>query len=116
MAAAKYNILIEQGATFQLNLLWKDSAGTPIDLSGYTARMQVRRKVDSPTTLLSLTTENGGIALGGITGTIAVVAQATATDDISEKIGVYDLELVDGSGVVTRLVEGCVTISPEVTR
>ena len=113
--AARHNILIEQGATFLLNLIWKDSEGDPIDLSGYTARMQVRRKVTSPDTLLSLTTENGGITLGGAAGTISVVAQAHQTDDISEKIGVYDLELVT-NGTVYRLIEGCVTISPEVTR
>lgn len=116
MAAAKHDIVIEQGATFQLNLLWKDSGGNPINLTGYTARMQVRRRVNSDTTLLDLTTENGGITLGGAAGTINVIAAATATDDIAEKTGVYDLELVSGAGIVTRLIEGCVTISPEVTR
>jgi hypothetical protein len=116
MAAANYDITIEQGATFQLNIVWKAPNGTPIDLTGYTARMQVREKVSSTATLLSLTTENGGIALGGAAGTIAVTAAATLTDDITTKRGVYDLELVSSGGVVTRLIEGCVTISPEVTR
>lgn len=116
MTAVNYDITIEQGATFQLNLVWKAPAGTPIDLTGYTARMQVREKVTSTTPLLTLTTENGGIALGGAAGTIAVTAAATLTDDIAVKRGVYDLELVSAGDVVTRLIEGCVTVSPEVTR
>tara|TARA_R110000868_G_scaffold19150_4_gene82786 strand:+ start:5585 stop:5935 length:351 start_codon:yes stop_codon:yes gene_type:complete len=116
MAAVNYDITIEQGATFQLNLVWKDPNGTAINLTGYTARMQVREKVTSTTALISLTTENGGITLGGAAGTIAVVAAATATDDITVKRGVYDLELISSGGIVTRLIEGCVTISPEVTR
>lgn len=116
MTAAAHNITIEQGATFQLNLLWKGSNDVPINLTGYTARMQVRQKHTSDTALLNLTTENGGIVLGGAAGTIAVTAAATATDDLSVKTAVYDLELVSGGGVVTRLIEGCVTITPEVTR
>lgn len=116
MTAAVHNITIEQGATFQMNILWKDSTGTPINLAGYTARMQVRQKYSSPTTLLNFTTENGAIVLGGILGTIAITGAATVTDDLVGKTGVYDLELVSAGGIVTRLVQGSVYISPEVTR
>lgn len=115
MSAATHNITIEQGATFTLNLIWKDSNNTPVNLTGYTARMQVRHRYSSTDTLLSLTTENGGITLGGSAGTIAVVASATATAAISDRAGFYDLELVN-AGVVTRLVQGVVSITPEVTR
>lgn len=116
MTAGLYNITIEQGATFRLSLVWKDGAGSPVNLTGYTARMQVRRSYPDTSTQLNLTTENGGITLGGAAGTIEVVGDATKTDDIAAAKGVYDLELVSASGVVTRLVEGKVTIKPEVTR
>lgn len=116
MTAATHNIVIEQGATFRLNLLWKDSAGSPVNLTGYTARMQVRRRYNDPDILLNFTTENGAIVLGGAAGTIQVTGLATVTDDIPAKPSVYDLELVSGSGFVTRLIEGSVTITPEVTR
>lgn len=116
MTAATHDIVIEQGATFRLNLLWKDSSDVPINLTGYTARMQVRRKHADPTILLNFTTENGAIALGGAAGTIQVTGLATLTDDVPAKPGVYDLELVSAGGVVTRLVQGSVTITPEVTR
>lgn len=116
MAAATHDILIEQGATFLLNLVWKDSLGAPINLTGYTARMQVRHKITDASPLLTFTTENGGITLGGVAGTIAVTGSATLTDALTVKSGVYDLELVSGTGVVTRLIEGSVTITPQVTR
>lgn len=88
-----------------------------IDLTGFTARMHMRDTLEATTPFLTLTTENGGIALGGAAGTVDLLASAAATSSISATSGVYDLELVAGDGVtVTRLLEGLVTISPEVTR
>lgn len=116
MTAAQNDITIEQGATFRMSLIWKDSVGVPVNLTGYTARMQVRRSYSDSVVQLNLTTENGSITLGGSAGTIEVVGAATATDDTAGGKGVYDLELMSSSGVVTRLVEGKVTIKPEVTR
>lgn len=115
MAAGKYNIIIEQGATFRLPLTWKSSDGAPYDLTGYTARMQVRQYKEAGTALVNLTTENGGIALGGIAGTVVVTISATTTATLPACEGVYDLELINGS-TITRLLEGKATISREVTR
>lgn len=114
--AAVYDITIEQGATFRLSLVWKDSSNVPVNLTGYTARMQVRRSYTDTVIQLAMTTESGSITLGGSAGTINVVSAATATEDIAARAGVYDLELMSSDGVVTRLVEGKVTIKPEVTR
>jgi hypothetical protein len=116
MTAATHDITIEQGATFRLNLVWRDSNNVPVDLGGYTARMQVRASFSDTVIQLNLTTENGAIVLGGALGTIAVTAAATVTDDITIRAGVYDLELQASDGTVTRLVQGKVKISPEVTR
>jgi hypothetical protein len=116
MTAAQNDITIEQGATFRLNLVWKDANDVPVDLGGYTARMQVRASFSDTVIQLNLTTENGAIVLGGALGTIAVTAAATVTDDITIRAGVYDLELQASDGTVTRLVQGKVKISPEVTR
>lgn len=117
MVAAVHDITIEQGATYQLSLIWRQPNGTPVDLTGYTARMQVRRRHSSDTALLTFTTENGGITLGGPAGTINVVGLATLTDDLpAPSPAVYDLELVSSGGFVTRLVEGGAYITPEVTR
>jgi hypothetical protein len=116
MSAAQYNLYMEQGATFALSITWKDSSGTPINLGGYSARMQVRRTKDSSTVLLEATTANSRITLGGALGTIDVVIPATVMEDVTFGCGVYDLEVESSGGQVTRLIEGGVSLSKEVTR
>lgn len=116
MSAVQQNITIEQGATFQLELIWKNPDTTPINLTGYTARMQVRKKHTDSTKILDLTTQNGMIVITPLQGKINVAVPAADTEDITIKSGVYDLELESATGVVTRLIEGCVTVTPEVTR
>lgn len=88
----------------------------PVDLTGFTARMQIRPSLSSETVIHSLTTENGGITLGDATGTVELLIPATATDDFDFTAAVYDLEIIDGSGVVTRLLSGNIALSKEVTR
>ena len=87
----------------------------PVDLTGYTARMHIRATLESTTALVTLTTENAGITLGGAAGTIIPLILATATDDLTFDTAVYDLELISGT-TVTRLLSGNVTLSKEVTR
>ncbi len=90
---------------------------TPVSLSGFTARMMVRpTEEDTDTPLISLTTENGGIALDDTLKTITLTIAATATDDLDFLTGVYDLEMVSGTGVVTQLLKGNVTVEEEITR
>jgi hypothetical protein len=115
MAATTYDILIEQGATFSQLVTYKES-GVAVNLTGYTARMQVRATLEAATALIELTTANGRIALGGAAGTITLSISATDTEALTAGRGVYDLELVSGSGIVTRLLQGVATISRNVTR
>jgi hypothetical protein len=114
--AANYDIVMDQGATFNRVITWQDSQAIPVNLTGYTARMQIRSEVDSSTAALSLTTENGRIALGGTAGTITLTVSATDTVAVTAGEYVYDIELVSGSGTVTRLLQGCFTVDAEVTR
>jgi hypothetical protein len=116
MSAGIYDFYVEQGATFLKTITWKNSSSVAIDLTGYTARMQFRRSKSSTEVLFSGTTENGIITLGGSTGTIAINIPATSTDDFSFRGAVYDLELQSSGGIVTRLIEGSVELSKEVTR
>jgi len=116
MAAAQYDILIEQGATFSRTFVWKDSSEVAVDLTGYTARMQIRKTKSGSTVYITATTENDGITLGGDEGTVLVTIPAADTADLEILRGVYDVELIDSEGVVTRLVEGAVEVSREVTR
>lgn len=112
---ARAKIKINQGATFNPILTYEDDNGALVDLTGYTARMQVRKNHHAESFLLELTTENGGIVLGDANGTIELVISAITSSAFSWVNGVYDFELVNGA-VVTRLFEGTVTVNPEVTR
>ena len=114
---AKHNITIYQGATLRDMTTWKSgNPATPVDLTGCTARMQARAKITDTSTLLSLTTENGGIVLGGTAGTVAINMSASDTAAITWKSAVYDLEIVFADTTVRRLLAGSISISPEVTR
>lgn len=119
MPATTHDIIIEQGATFTLQLVYKTSAGVAVDLTGYSARMQVRESYPADTALLSFTSAGGGITLGGAAGTILIEAsdETTAAIDTRQTVwGVYDLELVPPDGRAIRLLEGAAQIRPEATR
>jgi len=129
MAAGRYLLTIEQGATTDLLLEYKDSNGNPVDLTGYTASMQIRPSVDSSTVYLSLTQATGSdgtglnftpisasLTLPRTSGSIGLFISATTSSGLSFTEGVYDIELESSTGVVTRLLEGNVKLSKEVTR
>jgi hypothetical protein len=110
---ATYNITAYQGATYDLNLTWA-IGGTAVNLTGYTAAMQVRINPADSSTILSLT-NGSGITLGGTAGTIAVAVSANTMGSATPGNYVYDLELNSG-GQVTRLLQGSFAIQAEVTR
>jgi FlaG/FlaF family flagellin (archaellin) len=123
--AGKYHIAVDQGSTFRKAITWKDGSGNPVNLAGYSARMQVRSSFASSTVVLSMTTVNGKIMLGGSAGTISLYLSASDTAALSTAspadfsdafVGVYDLELVAPNGDVTRLLQGSFAVNPEVTR
>lgn len=124
MLAGIYNITCQQGSTFSrtITLKYPDPSSPPADptyllwnFTGYTARMQVRRTIDSSTVLISLTTENGRITLGGATGIMELNITAADTATLTSS-GVYDIEIISSSGVVSRILQGDFTLSQEVTR
>jgi hypothetical protein len=126
MAAGRYSFVIEQGATTNLQINWNDASGSGIDLSGYHARMQIRPQVESTDVYLSLSSSlsNDGTGLNlsgsnGITpvqsGSIAIYISAHSSSFLDFNEAYYDLEVVNGIEV-TRLLEGKVKLSKNVTR
>jgi hypothetical protein len=111
--AGIYNFTLDQGSVFYINLQYKNPDNTPIDLTGQTARMQLRRTFTSPAEI-TLTSPSGGIVITPLTGLVAI----TITDEQTETLGsgfyVYDLEL-DNAGVINRIIQGQITVSPQVT-
>lgn len=115
MIAGVYNINIDQGATFERLLTVKDSDGDLFNFTGYTARMHIRTDIEDTSPVATLTTENGYITLGGAAGTITLMLPPIVTKDLDRDC-VYDLELVDATSRVYRLLKGIVRVDSEVTR
>jgi hypothetical protein len=127
--AASHTLVIEQGATLTRTFLWCNPVEgsdppepdllNPISVVGYTARLQIRRRVTDADALLTLTTDsNGGITIVGAAGTVSITLTAAQTTALDFATGVWDLELISPApaSVVTRLIGGRAVLSREVTR
>lgn len=128
MAAGKYNFTIEQGTTVRLELQYKDASGSAINLSGYSGRMQIKSDFadNAPVTYLtlssSLNADGTGLNFSGsagtnppASGTIGLLISAETSSLLNFDTAFYDLELTTGS-IVTRLLQGTIKLSREVTR
>lgn len=116
--AVVFNVEIDQGSDWFFDVTYDQPAGTPVDITGYTAALQLRSLPPSPTAVLTLTTENGGITITGASGLVAMHATADQTRAIDEGTYVYDLEIYSYTNppIETRLVQGQAVVSAEVTR
>jgi hypothetical protein len=115
MTPGKYNIVCPQGTTYNQQFTYSID-GVAVNLTSYTARMQVREKYTSKTSILDLSTENGGIDIIAEDGAINVLISETVSALIPAKEYVYDLELISPSDFVYRLIEGKFIVTPEVTK
>ena len=119
MSAAKITLpVIEQGATYRHTLVWLEpDESTPINLTGCTAKMQIRSVVTSSAIILELSTANSRLSIDGSLGKISLYVSDEDTAMLEAiKGAVYDLEVYFPDGTVTRLCEGKISISAEVTR
>lgn len=114
--AVTYNFSIAQGTDSTVPFLLSDSTGTTIDLTGYTAAMQLRVQVNSLQAVDTLTTENGRITITPTEGMISCVFPHEQTAQYPASNLVYDLEITSPGDEVTRVVQGRICVSPEVTR
>ena len=112
--AGRYDILILQGETFQKKITWKDSSGNEIDLTGYSAKMQIRTAVTGGTIITELSTENGKIVIAGTLLTLTISSTDTALMSFTET-AYYDLEITKDT-VTKRLIQGVAKLSLEVTK
>ena len=128
MAAGRYSFIIEQGATLDFELAYKDSGSNPIDLTNYQARMQIRPSIGSDTVFLtlssSLASDGTGLNMAGsdglnppTSGTIGVFISANSSSQLDFNTAVYDLEIATGSTypTVTRILEGEIQLNKNVT-
>jgi len=115
MSAGIKDIEIEIGATFQMNVCWKDPNGVPRDNTGYSAHMQIRKKYGDPVAILDFSTADASIILDGASGNIFITGLANLTEEVTQRYGVYDLKMFAPDGVVYRILKGAVDFDPEAT-
>ena len=117
MAAGRYSFVIEQGATTNFEIQYKDTNNNPIDLSDYTGRLQIRSTYaggGGGTTQFS--GSNGSTP--PTSGSIGIYIAACTSSALTFNEAKYDLEIYSGSGhcpYTVRLLEGNVKLSKEVT-
>lgn len=129
-----FNFVIKQGSDLSISMTWLDDNGNPINLTGFAMKLVIRSFIGSPVALLTLSsaTNTGSyIALGGSAGTITLNFAHADTAGLQSNgiplpgfissgarvypLGVYDLQYTDPSGNVGYLLEGSVSLDPQVT-
>lgn len=113
--AATYNTTIDQGADWFINFQYKQPDGNPVNISNYTAALQVRTSPLAKTAVLTLELGDG-LTIDGPNGIVEAHATASQTAAITNGKYSYDLEITSNSGIVTRLVQGTIEVSPQTTR
>ena len=109
----RQDLEIIQGATMRLALVWEQPAGTPVNLTGWSARLQIRINRNSPV-LFEMSTANGRITLGTNDGHIDLNASASETDVLDFSSAMYDLDMISPGNEVTTLLSGKIFLNPGV--
>lgn len=108
--ATRVNIIIDQGTDFSTAISLTDSSGVNLNLTGYSAASQIRKTHSSSNSTAftcTLTTANS---------TLTLALNNSVTAAMSAGRYVWDAELTNSSGTVSRILEGMVTVTPEVTK
>ena len=112
MSAGTYNLVIDQGSDFALDLVIKEG-GSALNLANYSGRAQLRTSVTASSASASFTVTVTNAA----NGALKMQLPAATSSGISAGQYVYDLEIyTSADSIVKRIIQGDVTITPEVTR
>jgi hypothetical protein len=107
--AQKINIVVDQGTTFNTKFIINDVNDDPINFAGYTGESQMRKSYTSSTSY------SFSVSLNSI-GEVYLSMSANTTGSIPPGRYVYDIEVEDAINTRSRIVEGIVTVTPQVTR
>lgn len=115
--AATNELIIDQYATFLTSFTWQTkSTGLPVNLTGYTAALQIRHTAKDVASVISLSSPTSGLVIDALTGKVNVEISSTATGALTPGKYVWDLVLTSASTTKKRLVGGIATVLVGVTR
>lgn len=113
--AGQKNWEVDQNTTFTFTVEYKDNSGNPIDITGASAKMQVRDTKGGSKLAFSLTSPAGGITIDGPNGKLTIKITPTQTNKLFYPKSSYDIMLTDSNLNKTKLLEGFMTLSRSVT-
>lgn len=115
--AGRYDFELQQGASFAMSVYWLDSLKNPVNLTGMTAAMKIKKSKDDSAALLSLTSSPAaGLTINAGTGLVNVAITAGQAAALLYDLMYYDLVLtVTSTSVKTRLLEGTIVLNKSVT-
>jgi hypothetical protein len=113
--AVQKNFEVDQNTTFTFVVEYKDSNGSAINLTGSSAKLQVRDTKGGAKLAVSLTSPSGGITIDAALGKLTVKMTPTQTSKLFYPKSEYDLMLTDSNFNKTKLLEGFITLSRSVT-
>ena len=113
--AGQKNWEVDQNTTFMFEAVYKDPEGNPIDLTGASAKMQVRDLKGGSKLAFTLTSPNGGIVIDPLNGKISIKMTPTQTNKLFYPKSSYDIMLTDSNLNKIKLLEGFLTLSRSVT-
>lgn len=113
--AGQKNWEVDQNTTFMFDAVYKDPEGNPIDLTGASAKMQVRDLKGGSKLAFTLTSPNGGIVIDPLNGKISIKMTPTQTNKLFYPKSSYDIMLTDSNLNKIKLLEGFLTLSRSVT-
>ena len=105
-------LVVDQGATYQTELDLVNDDGTAINVANYTFSGQIRKSYYSSSSTANLTIS----IVDAANGNVNIVLTAATTANIKAGRYVYDVKMVDTSNTTTRVLEGIITITPQVTK
>jgi hypothetical protein len=113
--AGQKNFEVDQNATFSFIVEYKDNNGLPIDLTGSTAKMQVRDTKGGSKLAFTLTSPSGGIVITPLLGQLTIKMTPTQTNKLFYPKSSYDIMVTDSNGNKIKMLEGFLTLSRSVT-
>jgi hypothetical protein len=87
-----------------------------VNMSGYSSKLQIKTQKTDSQALLTLTSANGEIVLGGTPNNIDITISANQTSMLGVGSFFYDCQFTDSLGYVNTLVEGKIKLLQDTTR
>jgi hypothetical protein len=109
------NFKVVQGDTFSIQVTYTNPNGTPINLTNYSARMDVRNEPAGKVLCASVTNGNG-ITINGSTGVLSITFNPAQTRRFSTPSAAYQLQIASSGGQYTTILKGFLSVYPAVVR